>query len=90
MPLDFYLPIYNMAIECHGEQHYKKYRFEKDDTELRKRQDNDALKRKLCEEHNVKITYVKYDDDVEKVLTEILSLRKGRDDYGVQAGQVVQ
>lgn len=80
MPLDFYLPIYNTAIECQGEQHYKKYRFEKDDTELRKRQDNDALKRKLCEEHNVKITYVKYDDDVEKVLTEILSRGQERDD----------
>lgn len=80
MPLDFYLPTYNMAIECQGEQHFKKYRFEKDNTELQKRQNNDALKQKLCEEHNVKITYVKYDDDVEKVLTEILSRGKGRDD----------
>lgn len=73
MPLDFYLPGYNMAIECQGEQHFKKYRFEKDNTELQKRQNNDALKKKLCEEHNVKIEYVKYDDDVEKLLTEILS-----------------
>ena len=72
MPLDFYLPGRNVAIECQGEQHFKKYRFEKDDTELTKRQNNDTFKRNLCEEHNVKIIYVNYNDKIETVLGDLV------------------
>lgn len=71
MPLDFYLPGYNIAIECQGEQHFKKYRFEKDDAELTKRQNNDAFKRNLCEEHHIKIIYVNYNDNIEMVLDNL-------------------
>ena len=55
--LDFYLPKYNVAIECQGGQHF--YPVGKyggvDGFERRKKLDNNKLK--LCEEHNIKILY---------------------------------
>lgn len=62
--LDFYLPKYNIAIECQGEQHFHQVYFngKTDDIEernlyesIRKR---DELKFKLCEENGVSILYL--------------------------------
>lgn len=56
MYLDFYLPKYNVAIECQGVQHYT-------DIEIRGRKNykyihnNDLLKNKLCKENGIKIFY---------------------------------
>jgi hypothetical protein len=55
--LDFYLPEYNIAIECQGEQHFKPYRFEKDDKNFEKRNKLDKLKKILCEKNGIKIIY---------------------------------
>jgi hypothetical protein len=55
--LDFYLPEHNIAIECQGEQHFSKYRFEKDDEKLKIRNELDRNKNKLCKENNIKIIY---------------------------------
>lgn len=58
MYLDFYLPEYNVAIECQGEQHFKPFRFEKDNTRLELRQTRDKVKRFLCENvYGIKILY---------------------------------
>ena len=57
LTLDFFLPEYNIAIECQGRQHFipvdkfgGKEGFE--DTKVR-----DAQKKKLCKEHGIKIIY---------------------------------
>ena len=56
MYLDFYLPKYNVAIECQGVQHYA-------DIEIQGRKkyeyihENDLLKNKLCNENGIKIFY---------------------------------
>ena len=55
--LDFYLPDYNIAIECQGEQHFTKFRFEKSNEMLLKRKKRDEIKKKLCEENDVKLLY---------------------------------
>ena len=55
--LDFYLPKYNIAIECQGEQHFTKYRFEKSDKRLEKRKRLDLLKKKLCMDNKIKLIY---------------------------------
>lgn len=59
--LDFYLPKYNIAIECQGIQHYKPVSFgssihTKDEMfELVKKRDK--IKKELCLEHGIKIFY---------------------------------
>ena len=56
MYLDYFLPDYNIGIECQGIQHYtdiiirgeNKYEYIKE---------NDKLKRQLCNKHGIKIIY---------------------------------
>ena len=58
MRLDFYLPEYNIAIECQGIQHYQPIEFfggKKAYNDLIRR---DKIKKQLCEEHNIKMIYV--------------------------------
>ena len=60
--LDFYLPEYNIAIECQGEQHYEPIDFAGKGKEwaidsLKAIQKRDKLKKKLCENNGVKILY---------------------------------
>jgi hypothetical protein len=57
MALDFYLPDYNMAIECQGRQHFEPvdaFGGEKSFIECKER---DIRKKKLCNEHNIVIVY---------------------------------
>ena len=62
--LDFYLPDYNIAIECQGKQHFEVVDYfggEESLTEVNKRDQN---KKQLCEKHNIKILYyANYDYD---------------------------
>ena len=67
--IDFFLPDYNIAIECQGEQHFKKYRWENNDNGLIKRQRNDEIKKMLCEKHNIKVVYINYNENINDVLT---------------------
>lgn len=70
--LDFYLPQYNIAIECQGEQHFIPVDFanrgEKWSNErFTYVQNLDATKKLLCEEHNVKLLYFakhKYNEEI--------------------------
>lgn len=56
MCLDFFLPQYNIAIECQGEQHiYKTKLYGKSFEKTKKR---DLLKNTLCKQHNIKIIYI--------------------------------
>lgn len=56
--IDFYLPRYNVGIEVQGEQHFVSIpRFDGDEG-LMYRKYLDSLKKKLCDEHGVKLFYV--------------------------------
>ena len=68
--LDFYLPRYNIAIECQGEQHFTGWM--KDKKSLKYIQSLDAKKKQLCEKNGVKLYYINYNDDVETKLNEII------------------
>ena len=58
LSLDFYLPDYNMAIECQGIQHFKKVDiFEKGKYGYDSVIKNDKLKRELCEKNGIKLFY---------------------------------
>ena len=76
--VDFYLPDYNVAIECQGKQHFKDTLF----GEFEKALKNDLLKKKLCEENGVKLLYysnlgIEYPyevfEDKEELLKKILN-----------------
>lgn len=61
--LDFYLPQYNIAIECQGMQHYRPTTFSTDKSKekrlafLQKVQERDARKARLCKENGVDLIY---------------------------------
>ena len=81
--LDFYLPNYNVAIECQGEQHFKPIDFANrgeswSNKMLSKVKLLDNRKKMLCEQNNVKLLYysnIQYNEDIitdkEKLLEEI-------------------
>jgi len=60
LSLDFYLPDYNVAIECQGEQHFKQREdslFSKHDP-FDDRLDRDMTKNERCKENGVKLIYL--------------------------------
>ena len=87
LKLDFYLPEYNIAIECQGEQHFNKYRFEKNDERLNNRKERDKIKYILCKNlKNIEIIYYSkfssdfYNDKI--VCKNIIDLKKILEKYG--------
>jgi Zn finger protein HypA/HybF involved in hydrogenase expression len=80
--LDFYLPDYNIAIECQGNQHYESRDFFGGETEFNKVLERDTRKARLCKENGVKLLYfthyskIKEEDNIyknkDKLLEEIL------------------
>lgn len=73
MSLDFFLPAFQVAIECQGIQHYKSRGFFSENKLIKIRQ-NDKLKRELCQKHNIKIYYIKYNDDVVEKIKKIVQM----------------
>lgn len=57
LKLDFYLPKYNVAIECQGGQHFKSVKKWGGDSLYEKVKNRDKVKRKLCKEHGIKLLY---------------------------------
>ena len=83
LELDFYLPNYNVAIECQGIQHFKAVDWFGGDDEFEKTIMRDKLKKELCSANGVKLLYysnigIEYPYDVYedkcKLLEEIRKL----------------
>ena len=55
--VDFYLPDYNIAIECQGEQHFKALTHFGGEDNFKITQERDENKLKLCMEHGINILY---------------------------------
>ena len=55
--LDFYLPDYNIAIECQGEQHFKPIKYFGGNETLNMNVRRDELKSQLCIKNNIKLLY---------------------------------
>lgn len=80
--LDFYLPEYNVAIECQGSQHFIENEFFSDS--LNERVERDKNKFKQCNEHKILIYYfsdkeIKYmfpDNYFSKIFTSKTALIK--------------
>ena len=83
MYIDFYLPEYNVAIECQGAQHFgievpNRIRFSEED--YRDIRERDELKYKLCKEHGIRLLYFCYykkwvpDNYIDHVYTTVKEL----------------
>lgn len=72
MRIDFYLPDLKIAIECQGEQHLKPVKFFGGKKELEYVQDRDKKKKKLCEEHNIKMVYV-FENEIRRKNNNVLN-----------------
>jgi len=72
LPFDFHLPEYNIYIEYDGEQHFKRYKFEKDDNNLNIRKLRDQIKTDYCKNNNIKLIRIKYTDfkKIESILNK--------------------
>lgn len=93
--IDFYLPEYNVAIECQGIQHFKPQAFtnaskEKTEEIYKNTLRLDSQKKKLCEEHGIKLFYysnlgIEYPyevfEDKDLLLKIILNKEKNEQDY---------
>lgn len=75
MPLDFYLPEYNIAIECQGEQHFKPVEYFGGDVTYNKVLYRDKLKKLICKNHNINILYVKTSNDVDLIIEKLVNVK---------------
>lgn len=57
LSLDFYLPEFNIAIECQGIQHFKSIKYFGGQKQYQKQVENDICKLQKCEEHGIKLLY---------------------------------
>lgn len=76
MRLDFYLPKYNVAIECQGIQHFEAFKHFGGDNGLEYNTAKDIRKADLCSENNIKLLYYsneKYDSFLGKKVYHSLS-----------------
>lgn len=71
--LDFYLPDYNMAIECQGEQHFRKINRFGGEEKFAKDIFRDELKYNKCINNGVKIIYIIPDKKINKNINRIYS-----------------
>lgn len=74
LPFDFYLPEYNIAIEYQGQQHYTPSEWFGGVTEYEKRIMHDRIKEMYCNDRNIKLVYIKYDETPEEVKQKITSI----------------
>jgi len=55
--LDFYLPDYNISIECQGIQHFKPIKYFGGEKRYKIQKNNDMKKKLLCDNNNIGIIY---------------------------------
>lgn len=82
--IDIYLPKYNVAIECHGLQHFEPVKYFGGEKNFKNIIERDKIKKDLCEANSVKLFYFsnhkKYDyelgrvySDVDELINEIIN-----------------
>lgn len=75
--LDFYLPKYNIAIECQGEQHFKPIKYFGGVEKLAIYQQRDETKKLLCQQNKVNLIYINYFDIDEEINKKLIELYNG-------------
>lgn len=75
--LDFYLPEYSVAIECQGIQHFEPIEFFGGKKTFEYIKILDKNKFILCNENNINLFYLNYDDKLEDKIKELVSICSG-------------
>ena len=73
--LDFYLPDYNIAIEYQGSQHFESNEFFGGEKSFNEQVERDKRKKSLCEQHNLSLIYINFDENVDARLRGIYGLQ---------------
>lgn len=73
---DFYLPNYNLLIECQGQQHIKRAKGWQTEESFKQQQSYDRRKKDYCKKNNIKLLEIWYYDidNIEDILINELSL----------------
>ena len=75
--LDFYLPEYNIAIECQGKQHFEPINYFGGEKRFITQKKRDILKYNKCKEHNITLYYFgKYNVMIENYFKDAQELIK--------------
>lgn len=72
--LDFYLPKYDIAIECQGEQHFKPIDYFGGYKRFQVQKHNDLKKKKLCADKNINMLYINYNEDKNEIKEKIKNI----------------
>lgn len=75
--LDFYLPKYNTAIECQGEQHFAPIKYFGGIDKLVITQQRDENKKLLCSQNDIKIVYINHFDADEEINNKLNKICNG-------------
>ena len=70
LPVDFYLPNYNIVIEFQGRQHFEEVKFFKNNLSYQKY--NDKIKKENCLKNGIIFVEIKYNENIENKLSEFL------------------
>lgn len=70
--VDFYIESLNTIIEFNGEQHYRPIEWFGGEDQFKKQQARDEELRQYCEDNNINLIEIKYDEDVWEILNEKL------------------
>lgn len=76
--LDFYLPKYNSAIECQGEQHFEPIKYFGGIKKLEIYQQRDETKKFLCYQNDVNIIYINHFDSEEEINNKLNEIFNGK------------
>lgn len=72
LPYDFYLPELNTCIEFQGIQHYEPVKIFGGEPAFIECKLRDCIKKNYCNNNNINLIIIKYDDDIEEVLKKNL------------------
>lgn len=76
---DFYLPDYNIAIECDGKQHEEPSKYFGGEENFKQQKIRDEIKNNYCKEKNIKLKRIFYKDfkntNYKNILNNIFTLR---------------
>ena len=72
LPFDFYLPDYNICIEYDGRQHYQVVNKWGGMEGLQNQQKKDKIKTEYCDNNNIKLVRIRYDDNINNKIWNII------------------